>query len=278
MTSEAHLPDDLHDALAARAAGEDLPGVDPAALDRRLAEDPGARALLEDLRHALRVVRQATPAASEMRRRTVIETAARRGKGPLRRLKGWPLAAAALVLILAGAGLLALRILKAPPAPSSPLDHLFSSVATIDPGERIGIEDLEAPRIAPRSPRFGGSGGGGRGRPLVPFAAQVDFKVLIPGRLPPRFALRVARVRRAAPPHVPTDTVWLEYRGDTGVLVLVERAAESVRDPRLAVPPLPDSWITAHRTRSGTSVTLFSPSFTREALDALADALRPIRD
>jgi len=148
-------------------------------------------------------------------------------------------------------------------------------VAAVEPGERIGIEDLDAPP-APRAPRLGG--GGGRSRPLVAFAAQVGFEVLLPGRLPAGYALRAARFRRAAPPHFPTDTVWLEYRGDSGVVVLVEWVVRSAPDPLLKSPPLPDSWISTRRAGSGTFVTVFSPSLTPEALDALADALRPMRN
>jgi len=269
--------DDLFDALAAMAAGEAMPGADQDSVVSKLAADEDVRALLAELQEACGVLRASAPAACEDRRRAAVEAGEKRGSGvggrdDVRLLRRPVAAAIAAVLFLAVATLIVVRLLAPPPGPSkreaSPLNDLFATVAGVEPGKRFTAEDL---RDADGQPTYLG-GGGSRGDPLVAFARQVSFAVLVPRRLPPGFALVRARVVRARPPVLPIDLIWLDYRGPkTGILVVLVWAADD-GNAEVVVNALPKRWNAAR----GTSVIVSSPSLDETAAKALLDSLRVV--
>jgi hypothetical protein len=242
---------DLKDAIAARAAGEDLPGIDPAALDARLAADPELRADLDNLARLCEVLRgapvpNATPREEGQRHRPLSIRKARRAfpRRPARRFP-WRLAIPAAAAALVAVALIAYATRKGGEPPEPPVAKVAeppSAKVTAPPAVEVAvphavIEALDALREPlpgkkePGDLLVGGGPGGGPAETslLEPVLAQVGFPVTLPRDLPEDVELREARIRRAAV--AGQDIVWLVWEGPSARLVLiVGPAAPGVRE------------------------------------------------
>lgn len=259
-------------AIAARAAGEDLPGVDRATLDRRVREDAALAAESEDLVRVVALLRGPGVPADERRVRAV---EARLRARPGARL-GWVAAAAAVLVVAAGAALVARSRTERPPsvarevgaAPFAEAVRSLRDVAwrEIGPAPPAGLGGEPRRAAAPARARAG---------LLVPFAAQADFTVLA---LPEPSALRVveARFRRATAGVRPQSVAWIVYSTPRGPLALLETADAPGADAIVRALDLPEGWRSVVRRDDGTIVVVASPGMDAGALETVAASLAPV--
>jgi len=270
-------PKDLRDAIAARAAGEDLPGIDPGALEARLAADPALRAELEGLRGLCEALRgspvpAARPAGEARRHRPV---PAPRLPSMRRKVIGsrWWIAiagAAALVLI----AVLSRWMTREGEPPAPPLVAEGPPPAVTE-----ALDALRDPFPPPRRTEGFRAGGGEGGGPaetsyLGPVLGQAGFEVRLPGEgdLPEGFELREARVRRAAV--AGQDLVRIVWEGPTGRLVLVAApAAPGVREALDRAGPPPGT-IVRIVEGAGTVSLIGAAGIPGDRLETIAAGLR----
>ncbi len=259
--------------VAARAAGEDLPGS--AGLDAHLGSCAACREALEAWR-AMAALMSAHPVPADPTRR------ARVGRGPRRFL---PLAAAATVLLGLGLWLLAgpRPQLQGDPGEAPLQGHAESAggdwrVAWLEPSspEVVEAPGIPQPEAGVGSPggmgeRFGarrGKGGDG-GTPPRPWAGalavvqgQVPFRIWVPD-LPEGLALAEARIIRPGPGRL---AALLRFRDGDRELVLMEEPGTS------APPPLPDraGWRSTSRLKDGVAITLTGKGLNEAAWETLA--------
>jgi hypothetical protein len=301
-------PEDLRDAIAARAAGEDLPGIDPADLDARLAADPALRADLDGLARLCETLRGApVPAARTGRparphRPARVSPIGKKGRTG-RRFPWWiaiPAAAAELILIAVLARLMkdegeppavpiadntappAVPIADnaAPPAAVEAIEMLREPLPEGKRPEEIGIgappEGKGTHRGGPGrgAPPLVGSSGGGPGATdaLDPVLAQVDFQVRLPGDLPEGLEVREAKIRRAAV--AGQDLIRLVWEGPGTRLVVVETpAAPGVREALGRVKP-PEGAVTRIEEAAGTVILIGAVGLTEDEVRGLAASFR----
>ena len=278
-------PKDLRDAIAARAAGEDLPGIDPAALDARLAADPALRADLDGLARLCEVLRGApVPGAhprEESRRHRPLPIRKARRFVLRRRARrfSWRLAIPAAAAALIAASLIYYfwtregRELPAPPVvevATPPVEKVAvppeKKVVTppvaevvVPPAVIEALDALREPLPGKKEPGGllvgGGPGGGGPAETslLEPVLAQVGFPVGLPRDLPEDVELREARIRRAAV--AGQDIVWLVWEGPSARLVLIAApAAPGVREALGRAKPPIDGAVTRIVEAEGTVI------------------------
>ncbi|MBI2919576.1 MAG: hypothetical protein HYY18_00660 [Planctomycetes bacterium] len=266
------MNDSLRDALAARAAGEGLPGA--ADLDRALSESKEARAELAGLEAALAVLRAAVPAPSEERRRRVFQAAQGSGRRWIVRRS----ALAAAVLLTAGVAVFGgLRLLSRTSPVVRPGDRetlagpRSSRLTLADVLADLRPEKPSGPPLGPGDVRPAGPsrlGGGGRGTAesawLAPVARQAGLRGIRPAMLPGPLSLARAAVLRAAPGGPPADVLWQRYAGDAGEMILLQAPRESAA--WLETVPLPPGWTRLVAECHGFAVLLASPSADEPAL------------
>jgi hypothetical protein len=268
-------PKDLRDAIAARAAGEDLPGIDPAALDARLAADPALRADLDDLSRLCDVLRESPVPASRpgpaAGRPRPAPASTRRARSRRDRRSLWwiaiPAAAAALILFAVLARWMKDEV--EPPAP--PVVEEGPPPAVME-----ALETLREPLPDKKDPKdvsVGRAGGGpSEAAYLDPVLAQAGFPVRLPRDLPEGFDLREVRIRRAAV--AGQDLVRLVWEGPEGRLVLVAApAAPGVREALGRAKP-PGGSLVRIEEAAGTVTLLGAAGIPEDRLGAIAAGLR----
>ena len=262
-------PKDLRDLIAARAAGGDFPGVDPADLDARLAADPALRADLDGLARLCEVLRGApvpgaAPRENSMRHRP---SPARKARRSFRlrpaRSSPWRLAIPAAAAALIAAAVIYYywtREGREPPVPqvvkvsAPPAAEVAAPPAVIE-----ALDVLREPLPGKKEPgEFlvgGGRGGGGPAETslLEPVLAQVGFPVSLPRDLPGDVELREARIRRAAV--AGQDMVWLVWEGPSARIVLIAApAAPGVREALGRAKPPVEGAVTRTVESEGTVI------------------------
>lgn len=192
---------DFADDLTARAGGEDRTDADAAALDRALADSADARAELARMQAACAFLRGATPLPSAERRARALAPAPRPER-PARRFRGIGWAAAAALLLAAGALWRAHEpaVDRIPP----PGDRVPGVPGNATLGQQVPRDPDEVLRAAAK---------------FAPFTAY---------RLPMAPAgLNFAKAvwQSAKTGTAPVDSLRIEYTGIGGEVVLVETVA-----------------------------------------------------
>lgn len=290
--------DFLKDAIAARASGEDLPGLEVAELEAELSG--GGASELAELEALCGAMRAATPAPSAARRERAVAT---RPVASRRRLAPW--LAAAVILLAAGvAATIAVSKLRNPPVPTpvsreipkpvpkgpkNPLDGIEPSgrVAKMSQQVRDLMTELKAP---PPNRALAGEGdivrpdvlpgGSGTGTPesswLGPVAAQAGFEPLAAATRLNETSLSRAAVIRREKDGPPVDALWLRYTGDGGEFVAVEIPASDAARTWARELAFPMRWRRTTIEKNGLLCLVASPSCNGAALTKLAAALEPL--
>ncbi len=304
------MSSDLHHALAARAAGENAPDVDPAQLDRRLEESESAKHELEELSGLVSMLRTSLPPANRQRidrfeQALALQAQPRWG----RRLA---LAAAVLLTVsLLASGLywgtgerapkipLAMKE-KVPPSnletptkgPTQPhqwIEKLVESVHRTPPKRKLTTLDLREtpsgqPVQRPGGHRIGrpgkrgdpGRGGGSRGAPPNKDGGKpLSFQKLLLRMLPKGFRLNT---QRRIPPRETGqrfDCAWVVYHARIGRIVLVQAPGTEAARDYLTRYPIPKGWVALLIGRPKTTVLLLSQCCTRNVLRQLSYLLAP---
>ena len=295
------MEQDFADAIAARAAGEDLPGTE--GLDAHLRDSDQARADLAALQATVERLEGAALPGSPMRRERIKAfTVTRRIPFP------WWLVAAALVLatglsiavvawstgpqvnaptVALGNGPTPAIRTKPPPVnrppeqPAPPdnrwLDRLIREIDRPAPSARIRMEEIAGlkPRRGMGAPGAPGGGGDGSGspsvggplNPLKGFARQLDFTVYELNYLPAGFNLRGVQIVRE-----PGFLIfWMEYRGAEGEIVLLQASGSADLTGHLSGWAAPDHWTRTEALTGGTRIVLLSQCIEPEAATALLE-------
>jgi hypothetical protein len=258
--------DDLRCAIAVRATGEDLPGIDSADLERALARDSALAGEAAEMDAVVAILRSAAPKSDGHRAADVADRIARR-----RRTVRWGVAAAGIVLAAGTVLVLRDRDPESPTveAAASPFAEVFASVLDTPPASATPAAG--APRGHGPDAEQAPSG------PLVPIAARMDFPLLSPSGDTSPDGLTVARYRRRGAQGREFSFAWLEFATSAGPIVVIEceggRASEVALAEGGAVPA---GWTRVVRRVAGGNVLVAARHRGEEALALFAEELRPV--
>ncbi len=284
------MNDDLfRDAIAARAGGEDLPGVDVAQLSRHLRESREAQLDLAALEHAVAHLRSATAPATAARQERVaaaLVATSRRRPGAT-----WMAAATLVVALVAARSWLVRTPVATPlanrqPDPTRPASRDPGGMPP--PGHRVDRTPLEtalaelargdrgAPLARPQD-LARADDPAAEAKRLGAIAAQLAFRSRRPVLRLPDANLARATVLRAAPGGPPADTLWLHYVGRGGSLAIAQLPAAEASRRWLDTLRLPTGWRRSVVEHDGVLALVASPSCDDDALSQIAAGLESPR-
>lgn len=281
------------DAIAARAAGEDLPGVDAAQLALHLRESAEARGDLATLEQVVAHLRGATAPAAAARQERVATALAPTGRR--RRPATWMAAAALLVALVAARSWLvrapvATTLANRQPDPTRPAardpGRMPPPGNRVDPKDRTPLESVlvELARGSSGDPLAGPEDlaradidGDAEATRLGPVTAQLSFRSRTPVLRLPGVALARATVLRAAPGGPPADALWLHYTGRGGSLAIAQLPAAEASRRWLDALRLPTGWRRFVVEHDGVLALVASPSCDDGALSQIATKLESPR-
>ncbi|MGE0431622.1 MAG: hypothetical protein AB7K09_00995 [Planctomycetota bacterium] len=305
------MTDQERDRIAARAAGEDFPGVPSDDVDALLQGDD-ARDELNELAAVLGVLREASAVPPSARRRERVMQAVRPTR-PTRRVAAWwqrpAVVAAAMVLVAATVVIVLLvppvpparipqpiggtdnsnpphyddndnRPLPTPPTPTPPTPVLVSLLAPLTMQPTADGPLLRARDFTPMDGASDGGDGtaladGGPDETLQDLLRRtLPFRIHLPSVLPKSCRLAQCRLLKAGEPGIAADTLWLVWSTPAGPIVLLQTAEPAGWPPH---DPLPANWHRADTRHNGTALRVITPAIQVEALAQFLHSLRAAR-